>query len=259
MIIIILTERFLYKNYNIDTARITDKGGRPVNEDFDGIFENDKKDALLCAVADGLGAHGGGDIASRTAVYTASEEFKKIKKLNDKNILRVYNSINEAVLRKHTNNVFMKTTFAGIFIRKNNIVISHIGDTRIYLLKNNEIRKITADHSVSYEEVMKNGGGYNDIRGHPKRHILTAALGVSRAKKPCIQAYKIKNIQFGLICSDGFWEYVREEDIKSCCRESGSCKEWLEKMLEIHQSSIGEYNDNYSALCLKIENKETQS
>lgn len=248
----VINESVVYNNkFIIDMAGITEKGGRNINED--SILHILEKEAFMLAIADGLGAHGGGDIASGTAISVAGNMFNREKRsVAFKSVYNLYQEINQAIYAKQTDEIKMKTTFACLIAKKHRISISNLGDTRIYSFENEDISEITVDHSLSYEEVMKNGGTLDDVRNHPKRYILNAALGVSRMRRPDIYKRALKDSQAFLICSDGFWEFVYESDMTECLKTSGSSNEWLQKMIEIHHKRAYEWHDNYSAIAVKI-------
>ncbi|MCH5186431.1 MAG: serine/threonine-protein phosphatase [Oscillospiraceae bacterium] len=240
------------KKFVFDIAYLSECGGRPVNEDSVAVEcgQND----ILILVADGLGAHGGGDIASKIAVDTAKKEYAETDRLTSKNIYEIFRKIDDAIVIKQTEEVKMKTTLSCVLFKNNRVYLAHLGDTRIYSFKFGKIF-FTADHSVAYEEVMKNKGTLNDIRKNSNRHILKAALGVGKIRPPDISKQRIKPNLSVLICSDGFWEYVNEDNMREALESTESSREWLEAMMKYHSEKTDEFNDNYSAVCVRIKKK----
>ena len=169
-------ERIDRGRYAFDISYVSEKGARPVNED--ALLIGHSEDRILLAAADGLGAHGGGDIAAQTALAAVREEYMKAKSLRAKSIYNIFRLADSAVTEKQTDSVKMKTTLSCVLIRNKRLYAAHIGDTRIYTFKNNRDIYITADHSAAYEEIMQKGGSRDEIRSHPNRHILNAAVGV---------------------------------------------------------------------------------
>ena len=248
---------FLIKDENItqngvtfDISYISEQGGRPVNED--SIVVEHIRENILLSIADGLGAHGGGDIASKIASDVAKEEYMKIAKPKPKDIHKIFQDIDDAIVAKQTDDLKMKTTLACVLCKYKWIYAAHLGDTRIYTFKNNEETYLTVDHSFAYEEVMKNHGTLDDIRKNPNRHILNAALGVGKIRPPDIFKQKIRDNLAILICSDGFWEFVNEDDMLDTLKNTKSSNKWLEEMLKCHSEKADIFNDNYSAICLRI-------
>ncbi len=242
---IIRKEKFMF-----DISYINERGGRVVNED--SILVEDMEEKIFISIADGLGAHGGGDLASKVAIDVARKEYARIKKIDQKNIYRIFEVINEAIVAQQTEELKMKTTLSCVLCRNKYIYSAHLGDTRVYFFKDNRLRFMTKDHSVAYEEITKNHGSLEDIRKDPKRHILKAALGVGKIRQPDIFKQKIKNDAAVLICSDGFWEYVNENEMIETLTDTITAREWLGAMMKYHSEKADMFNDNYSAICLRI-------
>lgn len=247
MIFLICNELIEQKEFIYDISYICERGGRPINEDS-VLVENDNK-SILIAVSDGLGAHGGGDVASKVAIEIARDEYMKSGKIKKKDIHRIFQNIDDAIVDRQTENIKMKTTLSCVFLHDKLMYASHLGDTRIYVFDNK--MHFTADHSVAYEK-FKNRDGINDIRNNPKRHILTAALGVGKIRPPDTFKRKIKGELSVLVCTDGFWEYVNEAEMLNSRRNTTNAREWLESMLKCHLNKADTFNDNYSAICLRI-------
>lgn len=241
-----------------DISYISGRGGRQVNED--SVLVRHSNEFTLLAVADGLGAHGGGDIASSVACEVIDRGFPEIVKPNAKNICNLFQNIDDAIVAKQTDEVKMKTTLACLFVKNKYMYKAHLGDTRIYTFKNGNEANPTADHSVAYEQVMKNHGTLEDIRKCSDRHILRAALGVGKIRPPDVSRQRIKADTALLICSDGFWEFVNEQEMSDTLMNAATSVEWLEQMLMIHSEKVNAYSDNYSAICLRIiKNKRRRS
>lgn len=247
---LIIDEKIEQKKFVFEISYISEQGGRPVNED--SVAVTDMGDSILLSAADGLGAHGGGDIAAKIASDVAKEEYMKITTLKAAAIHNIFQTIDDAIVAGQTDKLKMKTTLACVFCRHNRIYAAHLGDTRIYTFKNGKEMYFTADHSVAYEEVMKNHGTPDDIRKNPNRHILKAALGVGKIRPPDMFRQKIKNNLSVLICSDGFWEYVSEDEMLESLANTTTAHDWLASMLKCHSEKIDKFNDNYSAICLRI-------
>lgn len=246
----IKSEIFKQNSITFDISYISEQGGRVVNEDSLLVQHSDEH--ILLSVADGLGAHGGGDIASKVACEVIEKEYPKIIKPNSKNICKLFQAVDDAIVAKQTDKVKMKTTLACVLFRNRYMYAAHLGDTRIYTFKNDSKAYLTVDHSVAYEEVMKNHGTLDDIRKSPNRHILKAALGVGKIRPPDIFKQKIKTNTSMLICSDGFWEFVNEDEMLEILANTKTSHDWLERMLKLHSEKADTYNDNYSAICLRI-------
>lgn len=247
---LIKDEKIEQKKFVFEISYISEQGGRPVNEDSVAVTQ--MRENILLSVADGLGAHGGGDIAAKIASEVAKEEYMKITNPKAAAIHNIFQTIDDAIVAKQTNDLKMKTTLACVLCRYKWIYAAHLGDTRIYTFKNDKETYLTVDHSVAYEEVMKNHGTLDDIRKNPNRHILKAALGVGKIRPPDVFKQKIRDNLSILICSDGFWEYVNEDEMLESLTKTTTAHDWLASMLECHSEKIDTFNDNYSAICLRI-------
>ncbi|MHC1685587.1 MAG: PP2C family serine/threonine-protein phosphatase [Clostridiaceae bacterium] len=235
------------------TAKITNKGSRDVNEDFCGYYINKK--SYCCIVADGLGGHGSGEVASRTAVNSILESFKeKVYALeNAENYLK---EAQDELIRIQNSNIkykAMRTTLNLLLIEENEALWAHIGDSRLYYFKDNIMKLRTKDHSVP--QMLANAGEISEkeIRFHEDRNRLLRALGDPDSFKP--QIGNLTEIDKGdkfLICTDGFWEYVYEDEMEQALKLSNSPDEWLDLMGKILISHKNQDNDNYTAVAVFI-------
>lgn len=242
---------------NVRSYSYSDQGGRDYNEDARLIAKQGNK---LCAiVADGLGGHGGGALASHTAVDAIKDCFeagnpKKTLQVDDIN--KWFDIANERVLEMQTKDCEMKTTMALVTLEfgTNNFLAAHLGDTRIYHFVDGKLSYMSFDHSVSRMSVLVGEIGMEDIRFHADRNKLLKAVGKCDEAVPEI---KKLSIDMGvrnaiLICTDGFWEYVTEEQMEETLRGSASPKEWIEAMRWHIKNFAKERNDNNTAVALFI-------
>ena len=242
--------------YVFDISSVSEQGGRPVNED--SVVVESSEEQVLLSIADGLGAHGCGDVASGIASDGVKNDYPKLTKPTPANVQEIFLSINDAILAEQTEEIQMKTTLACVLCRRNRIYGAHVGDTRIYTFRGSGKMYHTADHTFAYEEIMKNHGTLDDLRNNPNRHILSAALGVEMPRPPDQFRQRIGDRFSLLICSDGFWEYVSEADMLDALENMASSHDWLEKMLQLHAERADRFHDNYSAICLRIMKKKNK-
>ncbi len=245
-------ERHEYNGMFFDISYISEQGGREVNEDTVLVQHSDEH--ILLSVADGLGAHGGGDIASKMACEIIEKDYQKIIKPNLKNIRELFRAVDDAIVDKQSDELKMKTTLACVLFKGGYMYTSYLGDTRIYIFKNGKTY-LTKDHSIAYDEMVKSHGTLDDIRKNPNRHILKSALGAGEIRQLNFSRQKIKPDMAVMICSDGFWEYVDEDQMIETLTTTANTQDWLEQMLKLHSEKTDNYNDNYSAICLRIMKK----
>ncbi len=245
------SKKFTLNTVNIDAAFLTDVGEREVNED--SIATDVKNDTFYAMVADGLGGHGGGDVASGVASELIKEKVAELRKINARTLDDVFEEIDLKIIEKQNAEIKMKTTLALITIRNRRICASHIGDTRIYFFRNGDIEYISCDDSEAYLSAFLGGGTLDDIRKNPNRHILCAALGGGKIRSPDTYITTLKDKTAVLICSDGFWEYIDEDDMLETLAKSKSSQEWLAEMMKMHKERASEFCDNFSAICLRTD------
>lgn len=215
----------------------TDPGRvRVTNQDYYYIKECD--DFGLYIVADGMGGHNGGEVASRLSVGATAEYIIKWRN-NDKYSQNKNQLIADAIDRANLE-VFetasrdeslrgMGTTLSLALVEGNCLYIGHIGDSRIYLIRDRQIEKLTQDHSL-VAELIKNGSiSPEEGDNHPQKNIITRALGTAHAVRPDILNMSIQTGDALFLCTDGLTNmlgcgeimdmYSRTEDPQVLCDE----------------------------------------
>lgn len=235
------------------TACLTDKGGRKVNQDFVGFIET--KNGGCWALADGLGGYQAGEIASKLAVETLLSLHKK-----NKDIYWLKDGFEQThkVIREHLlvgiNLKSMRTTLVALLCEDNRATWGHIGDSRLYLIRDGKVMVQTKDHSVCQALVNAGEITQEQIRFHEDRNRLYRVLGSEGAIKSTVMTEDLA-IYPGdafLLCSDGFWEYVTEGEMESTrilCRDPFH---WLHLMEFLLKERVSEGNDNYSAIAVFV-------
>lgn len=231
----------------------TDKGGRPVNDDFVG--STNKNGIYLFAAADGMGENG--YLASSLAVQSVIEAFDKNPALDS---LALHNYIEHAqsvLLNEKSENIkydTADTTLAVLVTNGKEAVYAHCGDTRIYTFRRSLISEVTEDHSEAFEAFKKGDIEYSQIRIHPDRHKLNRAIGDRISWEPEIsEVISINSSYSFLLCTDGFWSLVNEKEMEEAKLFSFSSSSWLEKMLKKAERRIAEGSDNLSAVAICIQ------
>lgn len=237
----------------MDFCSISKPGRRQVNEDCVGTFTGDKLSGFV--VADGLGGHGKGDVASKIAVNAFIKTLEDGTSLSASQKLDMaVNTAQQAILleQAHTHSFLqMKTTFAAIIIEGKTAICGHIGDTRIYVFRHKKIWKRTLDHSVPQMLVFSKEIKEKDIRNHPDRNKLLRALGVEGAVKYDVFEVESKKAQAFLLCSDGFWENIVEDEMCHLLKKSHSVQKWMDLMCEmVERRGANQEMDNYSAIAV---------
>lgn len=240
----------------ITYAMVSDKGDRELNEDFIGVKA--KQGAYFFALADGLGGHGRGEVASRLVVEEALRDFSE----EDINIDFIKNTFEkcQSKLMNHQKELHatneMKTTMVMSCVTQDSIRWGHIGDSRLYMFHGRKLISRTVDHSVPQMLVFAGEIKEKDIRFHPDRNRLMKVMG-TEWEKPEYELstlFEREGRQALLLCSDGFWELIDEKKMIKCLNKASSVQEWLELMLQIvHENGKGKDMDNFSAICVWCE------
>lgn len=230
-------------------------GNRSENQDSVGVIQ--KGDKYCFALADGLGGHKGGKIASQIAVGTVLEEFSS--GLEEKLLDKAFVKAQEKVLEEQKSlgdKGDMKTTLNALFIDGNKARWGHIGDSRIYYFSRRRLKARTYDHSVPQMLVNMGEIKDKDIRRHVDRNRLLRVIGAPWNKRSYELSSEVTTKGFGafLMCSDGFWEFIDERTMVRALRKAKNVDQWMELMVKaVMRNGKDESMDNNSAIAIWME------
>jgi len=190
-----------------------------------GLIRQTNEDSYLCinpktyAVADGMGGHAAGEIASKLLVNTIEDFFsEKILMEIDQDVLeKIILKANERILekaQKHTEYAGMGTTASLLHIEADTCFWAHIGDSRIYLLRNNQLAQITQDHSLVWDLVLNGTLTQEEALIHPQRNMLTRAVGIDADIKVDKGSFALEKNDKLLLCTDGLTNMVNEIELQ---------------------------------------------
>ena len=233
----------------------SNQGGKENNEDsIDYKINEDKADFIL---ADGLGGHRNGEVASGMVVENLMYRLQQAETVNHEFISRSIIEVNELLLEMQKNPDFgvMKTTAVVLHIADNKAIWGHIGDSRLYYLHGNQINSITKDHSVTYKKFASGEISEREMNQDEDR---TSLLGVMGNKDKCLPEVLNEPLPLSrgdafLLCSDGFWEYLYREEILIDFLKASTPKEWAEFMLLRHIGRQEPGNDNFTLITVFVE------
>ena len=235
---------------------ISRTGNRPVNEDCTGMHQKGEDYGFF--LADGLGGHGKGDVASKTAVEQAILQFESGGSTVE-TMKGVFEAGQAAVMEQQRlagNSQGMKTTMTAVLINNQCVRWGHIGDSRIYYFQNDKLICRTFDHSVPQMLVAAGEIKEKEIRHHPDRNRLLRVMGIEQETVPFQTAEPVerKGRQAFLLCSDGFWELIDEKEMTALLRKANSVGKWLDDMESlVIKHGVGTNMDNYSAVAVWLE------
>ena len=245
----------------MQTFYFTDPGKvRSHNEDSVTIINNDKSEFIL-AIADGMGGHKAGEVASKIAIDHIRDSFYKLDTIGSKveaiEWLRlIVKEINNKIFeyaKEHPESKGLGTTLV-IAIKTNDYILyGNIGDSSGYVIKNNTLHKVTKDHT--YVEVLINNGRLSEesAKHHPGKNLLTRALGANNPIE--IDIFDVDTSVKGLfLCSDGLTNMLTEEQIEKILNSDLEVEEAVIKLIRKANSRGG--TDNISIAYLKKESGE---
>ncbi|MEN8222784.1 MAG: Stp1/IreP family PP2C-type Ser/Thr phosphatase [Acidobacteriota bacterium] len=196
---------------------------RDNNEDFFAINDISENEHLLI-VADGMGGHQAGNVASKLGVETFVKHYGSVRKRGASippALLQSIKRSNSAVLKKASSELDkrgMGTTFSALLISKKKANIVHIGDSRIYLIRDGIIKRITTDHTFVEKMVAEGRITSEEARHHPQKNILYMSLGARETFHPDeITGMEVMVDDIFLICSDGLTDMVTDDIIMEYC------------------------------------------
>lgn len=238
----------------IDYSIFTNQGDRENNEDYTLVREKTNRYCFI--VNDGLGGCGNGEVASQTAAVSIGNFFDKGIKDDffkssficaRENIEKKQNEVNSTDV--------MKTTSVVLTIDSGVAQWGHIGDSRLYYFKGSRLKTRTLDHSVPQMLVSMKEIKEQDIRFHKDRNRLLKAIGNRDPQlMPSVsKKYRISSGASFLLCTDGFWELITEEEMISALKITQNAAEWIEKMSTlVLKKGLGNDMDNASAIGVRV-------
>ena len=234
-------------------ATLTDSGNREVNEDSIGVSEHNGMS--LFVVCDGLGGHGKGDVASSLVRDVFLHQFENcddpVNFLGETfQVAQDFLLCEQASLHAKKQ---MKTTCVAMIIDSYIVRIGHIGDSRLYIFKRNKVKRRTLDHSIPQMLVLSRHLKESEIRNHPERSTVMRVMGVEweQPQYELFEPIQLKKCQAFLLCTDGFWELIEDDEMCRCLKEASGPQDWLNRMMDIVKTKgVGRNMDNYSAIAV---------
>ena len=230
----------------------TNKGGRPNNEDSISCSLRDGRGVyVLC---DGLGGHSSGEVASALAADAIASALCDAEDLSRDVLSSAFKEANRRILdaQKEPDQEDMRTTAVALFIEGDRAIYGHIGDSRLYFFSGGQLKSITRDHSVTYMKYLGGEISYMDVYHDDDRSSLLRVLG----KEDCRPEQGEQAVTCGdafLLCSDGFWEYVYNEEMQADLLKSETPEQWIRFMLNRHIRRTPPGNDNFSVIGVFLE------
>lgn len=231
---------------------VTEQGNRKSNEDSYFKYSNDRLYGGL--VADGMGGHNKGDMASKLAADVIKDyimsNFKEdmdsfdVSELMRTAIVKANDKIYQMAL-KNPICLGMGTTVTMALVFDKWLITAHVGDSRAYLIGDDGMEKITRDHSYVRELVDRGSITEDEAKTHPKRNCITRAVGTERS---IMVDVNVRNYggETVLLCSDGLWAYLEDDKIYSIVKSCKGPEEAAEQLIK--RALLNESTDNITVV-----------
>ena len=239
----------------VEYSEYTNIGSREVNEDAVNAITLDGNFGFI--VCDGLGGQGMGDKASKIDADCFCDFFKS-SEINESFLPKAFDYAQSALMEeKNKLNIKkqMCTTAVALAINENTAYIGHIGDSRLYFFEDGKLIYKTLDHSLPQMLALQGEIKEEDIAHHPDRNKLLRAFGTEwdNPMYATTEPIALNKNQAFLLCTDGIWEWITEQQLCGLLKSSSNAEEWLDKIIKtVEQSSQNAERDNYSAIAVAI-------
>lgn len=229
---------------------------RKSNQDYTATFTN-QKNQLLALLADGLGGHQAGDIASRQAVEEIGIAWEATM-IDDSEkavqwFLQHIQQTNQRIFEKGQSQPTlsgMGTTLEVVTLLDNHLALAHVGDSRIYLFREQRLIALTEDHSL-VNALLKSGEITQEMaENHPRKNIITRSLGMPGSLEVDVAIHKIEDHDQLLLCSDGLTNMVSEPKITQILLEAASLQDASQRLIDEANAKGG--LDNITVLLIDV-------
>jgi serine/threonine protein phosphatase PrpC len=207
----------------------------------------------LYAVADGMGGHLAGDVASSTAVRVISEQAENASASEPESLIQIISSANSAIYEKAQADSALRgmgTTCTLALVDGGRALIAHVGDSRAYLLSDGNLKQLTEDHTLVSRMVREGRIHPDEAQHHPQRSIITRALGVDSEVDVDLLDIELHLGDRLLICSDGLSSLVGDDTIQSSLQEVADPQEAAERL--VAQANDAGGDDNITVIILEM-------
>ncbi|HXE57118.1 MAG TPA: Stp1/IreP family PP2C-type Ser/Thr phosphatase [Gemmatimonadales bacterium] len=221
-------------------------------------------DRGIFIVADGMGGHAAGEVASEMAVRIIAEELGSLRGLSDEEagerLRQAIRAANEAIFERtlsETDKRGMGTTATALVLLPGRYLIGQVGDSRAYLLRDGKFIQLTKDHSYVQEQVDAGLLTPEQARVHPYSNVITRCVGASGDVLPDIYFGSLRTGDVLLLASDGLTGMLEDEQLNRILLSDGGPERWVDRM--IHEANRRGGLDNITAIVIRIDAVEHPS
>ena len=206
---------------------------RKLNEDFVDFYNG--KNFNLYVVADGMGGHNAGEVASRIAVETIISYMKSNETSNmEEDLLKAVSLANDKIYElsiSHSQFGGMGTTITVCLVKDKDMIVANVGDSSCYVVKYDGITKVTKDHSLVQQLVDEGSITEEEAAIHPNKNIITRALGTNKSVKVDIFKVNLEDVNRVILCTDGLSNGVNMNEMYDIIMDNNNedaCKQLIE-------------------------------
>lgn len=239
---------------------VTDIGQkRSNNQDFINKFDN-KQGITLVILADGMGGHRAGNIASEMTVTDLGREwvntdYTELSQIRDWFLVSLENE-NKKIYELGQTDEFkgMGTTVEALAIVDNNVIYAHVGDSRIGLLRHGEYQLLTSDHSLVNELVKAGQLTEEEAANHPQKNIITQSIGQANPVEPDLGVQMLEENDYLIINSDGLTNMITNDEIVEILNQDKNLDEKNKELVSLANDRGG--LDNITIALIHVESEE---
>lgn len=218
---------------------------RKNNQDSYLVFDHDQH---IFAVADGMGGHKAGEVASAMAIQTIREYRGQTEDIT-KMLADLFKEAHQNIIQQGNKDEDcrgMGTTLTMAIVHDNLLYVGHVGDSRAYLYRNQQLLQLTTDHSLVNELLKTEQITPEEAHNHPQRHLLLQALGVEAELNIEINCFSLEKSDIILLCTDGLSDMLVDDEISSILYTDSSLEDKVAALMEIANAKGG--IDNITAI-----------
>lgn len=211
-------------------------------------------------LADGMGGHAAGEVAateSTSFLYDLVKKWHPTKQTSPDEVVAFFRDavakVNASIYNKgqlEASLSGMGTTICALYIHQMYAIVAHVGDSRIYRLREGMLEQLTEDHSLVSELVSLGAMKADECETFPFKHILTRAIGTHPSVEPSVNYLKIQPYDHYLLCSDGLTNYASDTEIESVLSSDTSPAERAQSLVDLANENGG--GDNITLILVKI-------
>jgi len=251
---------------DLEFSQFSDRGPtRQRNEDYLGSVLPETPQAIrnrgwLFAVADGVGGHKQGDVASRTAIESVRDGFRNspdgsiLTSTLSRLVQQASTRVHEAAAAAGHDGHGMATTLVLCAIRYDRAVIAHVGDSRCYRIRGGTVTTLTSDHTVANEQKLMGLITAQEFNSSANRHLLSRSLGMDLFVSPDITEIQVLPGDMFLLCTDGLHNGVTDADLLRITKKGGDLNVLAQQLAQHAMDNDG--RDNVTVMLVRIADVE---